>query len=172
MIVNLKLQSQLVHVLFSHIKAFEEKLEFFKKQLSHPNLSRFPVLEQLNCNDYAPTFVKCISQLQKKSEEQFKDFRSREQEMIFVTQPFSAEAGDAATELQMELLFFVTWQSTYDPGQTQQKDGDRRLILLPPQPAVLPRSNAGSDGVEPEPGVVIQNCQAHYSWRCPMYGTC
>ena len=106
MIVNLKLQqrSQLVYVLFSHIKAFEAKLELFKKLLSLKNLSHFPVMKQLNCSDYTPTFVECISKLQRELGEQFKDFRSREQEMIFVTQPFSVEAGDAPTELQMELI--------------------------------------------------------------------
>ena len=61
----------------------------------------------------------------------------------------------------------------YDPGQTQKKDGDNRgFVLLPPQPAVLRRSDAGSDGVEPAPCFVIQNCQTHYSSRFPMYETC
>ena len=66
---------------------------------------------------------------------------------------------------------FVVWQGIDDSGQTQQKDGDRGFILLPPQPTALPRSDAGSDGVEPAPCFVIQNCQTHYSSRCPMYGT-
>ena len=39
----------------------------------------------------------------------------------------------------------------YDPGQTQEKNKDRRFILLPSQPVVLPRSDAGNDGVEPAP---------------------
>lgn len=106
MIVNLKLQQrgQLVHALFSHIKAFEAKLKLFKEQLSHKNLSHFPVMEQLNCNEYAPSFVECILQLQQEFAERFKDFRSREQEMMFVTQPFSVKAEDAPTELQMELI--------------------------------------------------------------------
>ena len=49
------------------------------------------------------------------------------------------------------IFFFVVFQGIYDPGQTQQKDGDRGFILLPPQLAVLPRSDAGSDRVEPAP---------------------
>ena len=69
-------------------------------------------------------------------------------------------------------FFFVVWQGIYDPGQTQQKDGDQRFFLLSPQHAVLPRSGAGSDRVEPAPCFVIQNCQTYYSSRCPMYGTC
>ena len=66
----------------------------------------------------------------------------------------------------------VVWQGIYDPGQTQEKDRDRGFILFPPQLAVLSRSYAGSDGVEPAPCFVIQNYQTHYSSRRPMYGTC
>ena len=36
-----------------------------------------------------------------------------------------------------------------------KKDGDQGFILFPPQPAVLPRSDAGSDGDEPAPCFVI-----------------
>ena len=71
----------------------------------------------------------------------------------------------------LSLSLFVVWQGIYDPGQTQEKDGDREFILLPPQSAVLPRSDAGSDVVEPAPCFIIQSCQTHYPSRCPMYGT-
>ena len=50
---------------------------------------------------------------------------------------------------QKTFFFFVVWQSVHDPVQTQEKDGDRGFILLQPQSAVLLRSDAGSDGVEP-----------------------
>ena len=70
------------------------------------------------------------------------------------------------------MLVVVLRQGIYDPDQTQEKDGDREFILLPPQPAVLPRSDAGSDGVEPTPCFVIQNCLTHYSSRLPINGTC
>ena len=55
--------------------------------------------------------------------------------------------------------------------QTQEIDGDRGFILLPPQAAVLLRLDADSDGVEPAPCFAIQNCQSHYFSRCPMHGT-
>ena len=72
----------------------------------------------------------------------------------------------------LKLIFFVLWQGIYDPGQTQQKDGNQGFILLPPQPAVLPTSDAGSDGVEPTSCFVIQNSRTHYSSRYSMHGTC
>ena len=53
----------------------------------------------------------------------------------------------------------VEYLSIYDQGQTQVKDGNRGFIHLLPQPAVSPRSDAGSDEVEPAPCYVIQNCQ-------------
>ena len=59
----------------------------------------------------------------------------------------------------------VVWQGIYDPGQTQEKDGDRGFILLPPQPAMLPRPDAGSNGVESASCFFIQNCQIHYFSR-------
>ena len=65
----------------------------------------------------------------------------------------------------ISVFLFVVWEVIYDPSQTQQKDGDRRFILLPPQTAVLPRSDAGSDRVKPAPCFVIQNCQTHYCSR-------
>ena len=70
------------------------------------------------------------------------------------------------------MLFFVIWQGIHDPGQTQEKKGDRGFIFLPSQSAVLPKSDAGSDRVEPAPCFVIQNCYTHYFSRYPMCGTC
>ena len=53
------------------------------------------------------------------------------------------------------LFYVVVWQSIYDPDQTREKDGDREFILLPPHSAVLPRSDVGSDVVEPAPCFLI-----------------
>ena len=72
----------------------------------------------------------------------------------------------------LNFVVVVVGQGIYDPGHTQEKDGDRGFLLLLPQPAVLPGLDAGSDGVEPAPYFVIQKCQTHYSSRCPMSGTC
>ena len=65
-------------------------------------------------------------------------------------------------------FFFVVWQGIYEPGRTQEKDGDRGFIPLPPQPAILPRSDADSDRVEIATCFVMQNCQTHHSSRFPM----
>ena len=78
----------------------------------------------------------------------------------------------AAWTSKTAFAFFVVWKGIYDPGQAQEKDADRGFVFLPPQSVVLPSSDAGSDGVEPAPFFVIQNCQTHYFSTCPMYGTC
>ena len=47
----------------------------------------------------------------------------------------------------------------------KKRMGTEGLSFYPP-PAVLPRSDAGSDGVKPAPCFVIQNYQTHYFLRC------
>ena len=54
------------------------------------------------------------------------------------------------------------------PGQTQTGLGPRVILLLP-QTAVLPRSDAGTDVIKPASGFVIQNRQTSCSMWCPMY---
>ena len=57
------------------------------------------------------------------------------------------------------------------PLQVRHKqDWGRGFILLLPQAAVLPESNAGSDVVKPPSSFDIQNCQTSCSMWCLMYG--
>ena len=58
----------------------------------------------MNCKQYAPNLVKCISELQNTFNECFDDFRLKKENIIFVSQPFSVEAENAPTQLQMELI--------------------------------------------------------------------
>ena len=50
-----------------------------------------------------------------------------------------------------------------------QQDWGRGFILLLPQTAVLPGSDANSDVAKPASGFVIQNRQTSCSMWCPMY---
>ena len=57
------------------------------------------------------------------------------------------------------------------PLQAKHKqDWDQRFILLLPQAAVLPRSDADSDVVKPASSFFIQNRQTTCFMWCPMYG--
>ena len=49
------------------------------------------------------------------------------------------------------------------------RTGGRRFILLLPQTAALPESDAGSGVINPALSFAIQNCQTSYSMWCPMY---
>ena len=57
------------------------------------------------------------------------------------------------------------------PLQARHKQNwGRGFILLLPQTAALPGSDAGSDVVKPASSFVIQNRQTACSMWCPMYG--
>ena len=56
------------------------------------------------------------------------------------------------------------------PLQVRHKqDWGRGFILLLPQTAALPGSDAGSDVIKPASSFVIQNLQTSCSMWCPMY---
>ena len=56
------------------------------------------------------------------------------------------------------------------PLQVRHKqDWDREFILLLPQAAALPGSDAGSDVIKPASSFVIQNHQTSCFMWCPMY---
>ena len=103
--INLKLQQrgQLIHVLLRYVKALQAKIKLFEQQLGNKDLSHFPVMAHVVCNEYAPNSVKCISELQNTLNDRFHDFHLQHQN-IFVTQSFSVEAENAPAELQMELI--------------------------------------------------------------------
>ena len=57
------------------------------------------------------------------------------------------------------------------PLQVRHKQNwGRGFILLLPQTAALPGSDAGSDVIKPASSFVIQNSQTACSMWCPMYG--
>ena len=59
------------------------------------------------------------------------------------------------------------------PLQVRHKQGwGRGFILLLPQTAALPESDAGSDVIKPASSFVIQNRQTSCSMCCPIYRAC
>ena len=59
------------------------------------------------------------------------------------------------------------------PLQVRHKqDWDQGFILLLPQAAVLPESDAGNDVIKPASSFVIQNHQTSCSNWCPMHRAC
>ena len=62
------------------------------------------------------------------------------------------------------VVVVVAWK---DIQVRQKQDWGRGFILLLPQAAVLPGSDAGNDVVKPASGFVIQNRQTSCSMWCP-----
>ena len=70
-------------------------------------------------------------------------------------------------------IFILKSSSSFEghPLQARHKQNwGRGFILLLPQTAALPGSDAGSDVIKPASSFVIQNRQTACSMWCPMYG--
>ena len=80
---------------------------------------------------------------------------------------------DATITLNNTVIFKLSSSSSFEghPLQARHKQNwGRGFILLLPQTAALPGSNAGSDVIKPASSFVIQNRQTSCSMWCPMYG--
>ena len=92
-------------------------------------------------------------------------------------QPSSLQSSDtcfftSTCSSKRESLLITSSSSSFEgyPLQVRYKqDWGRGFILLLPQTAVLPGSDAGSDVIKPASSFVIQNRQTSCSMRCPMY---
>ena len=77
----------------------------------------------------------------------------------------------------LKKILILRWKSCSSssfkghPLQARHKQNwGRGFILLLPQTAALPGSDAGSDVIKPASSFVIQNRQTACSMWCPMYG--
>ena len=83
-----------------------------------------------------------------------------------------SKAKDTIVETEDNKLVVVISSSSFEgyPLQVRQKqDWGRGFILLLPQTAALPESDAGSGVIKPASSFVIQNRQTSCSKWCPMY---
>ena len=75
------------------------------------------------------------------------------------------------TSVSLKTFFWSSSSFEGHPLQARHKqDWGRGFILLLPQAAALPGSDAGSDVIKPASSFVIQNRQTACSMWCPMYG--
>ena len=84
------------------------------------------------------------------------------------------EGREIAKNLDVDSTFAESSSSSFEghPLQVRHKeDWGRGFILLLPQTAALPESDAGSDVIKPASSFVIQNRQTACSMWCPMYRT-
>ena len=71
----------------------------------------------------------------------------------------------------MHLVLLLHRWKRYPLQVRHKQNVGRVFILLLPQAAVLPESDAGNDVIKPASGFVIKNRQTSCSIWCPMYRT-
>lgn len=100
--LNFKLQTQeqLVHELYGHVKAFQNKLRLWESQLRTGNTYHFPTLANHNLN--MDSFAE--KSLNEEFNTRFRDFRGQEANLKIFSSPFDVDVEQAPLSLQMELL--------------------------------------------------------------------
>ena len=96
--------------------------------------------------------------------------------LLFVLKPFKIAAYKIQNNKKISCFQSSKYKSSssssfeWYPLQARHKqDWGRGFILLLPQTAALPGSDAGSDVIKPASSFVIQNRQTSCSMWCPMY---
>ena len=95
---------------------------------------------------------------------------------IFTSRAFGGRSfSDSGLFHQRVKIYLVVVVSSLFEGYPLQvrhkQDWGRGFILLLPQTAALPESDAGSGVIKPASSFVIQNRQTSCSMWCPMYRT-
>lgn len=103
--LNLSLQGKdkLVHNMLNQIKAFENKLVLWKKQIENFNFAHFPTLAN---NKVASTkkYVDALHAMITDFSHRFGDFKAQEAELQIFSAPFSFDAERAPENMQMEII--------------------------------------------------------------------
>ncbi|KAL4152891.1 hypothetical protein QTP88_000724 [Uroleucon formosanum] len=108
--LNLKLQgkNQIITAINDHVKAFKCKLDLFKTQLQNEDLTHFPAYMTYTKINNDPISYKKYSEkimcLKTEFENRFQDFQYLENDFALFTSPFSIDAVNVSTHIQMELI--------------------------------------------------------------------
>jgi len=108
--LNLKLQgkNQIITAINDHVKAFKCKLDLFKTQLQNEDLTHFPACMTYTKVNNDPISYKKYSEkimcLKTEFENRFQDFQYLENDFALFTSPFSIDAVNVSTHIQMELI--------------------------------------------------------------------
>ncbi|XP_060881678.1 general transcription factor II-I repeat domain-containing protein 2B-like [Metopolophium dirhodum] len=103
--LNLRLQrqNQLIHNLFDHIKAFENKLMLWEIQLKKNNTAHFPCMSKYNVTS-TEKYAEAISDLKHQFKLRFSDFKANETYFNLFSIPFSLPVEDVPENMQMEII--------------------------------------------------------------------
>ena len=103
--VRLQKRGQYANELYGHVKAFQNKLRLWKRQIEQEDLSHFTTLREIGL--YPGKGEEFGQQLQKLLDEflsRFQDFKSHELSFEIFSGPFHTDVDKAPTALQMELI--------------------------------------------------------------------
>ena len=109
--LNLKLQGsdQLVTEMYSHILAFERKLDLWKSQIKVKNFIHFKCLDKVNKQFESIDFdfesvANVIENLKIQFQQRFDDFENEKFVFNLFTEPFDISVNEAPDAIQMELI--------------------------------------------------------------------
>ena len=103
--LNLQLQGkqQLIHTMWSYIRAFTTKLRIWEGQLESGNYAQFPTLQE-NKPTSSTTFVSAIQNLRTEFLSRFGDIRSLENDIKLFSTPFDVQVDIVQEKYQMEVV--------------------------------------------------------------------
>ena len=103
--LNLQLQGkqQLIHEMWSYIRAFTTKLRLWEGQLESGNYAHFPTLQENKPTSSTP-FVSVIQHLKTEFLSRFGDIRSLENDIKLFCTPFDVQVDTLQEKYQMELV--------------------------------------------------------------------
>ena len=103
--LNLKLQGkqQLIHKMWSYIRAFTTKLRLWEGQLESGNYAHFPILQENKPTSSTP-FVSVIQHLRTEFLSRFGDIRFLENDIKLFSTPFDVQVDTVQEKYQMELI--------------------------------------------------------------------
>lgn len=111
-VLNTKLQGrdQTVCDLYTHMTAFQRKLDLFKEGLSSRPLilTHFTACEEMQknvpqCEELLHKYTADIERLQEQFKHRFQDFHAMQPRMVLFVDPLSATISEQPSELQLEL---------------------------------------------------------------------
>ena len=101
-------KNKIITAINDHVKAFKCKLDLFKTQLQNEDLTHFPACMTYTKINNDPISYKKYSEkimcLKTEFENRFQNFQYLENDFALFTSPFSIDAVNVSTHIQMELI--------------------------------------------------------------------
>jgi 17beta-estradiol 17-dehydrogenase/3beta-hydroxysteroid 3-dehydrogenase/mitotic-spindle organizing protein 1 len=105
--LNSKLRGKglFAHDLYSCVKSFMTKLLLFSHQIGMKQFPHFPTLQQITvCDQNLKKYTSSLLDLHAEFSRRFEDFKMIENDLSFVSSPFSFDVDKAPFDLQLELI--------------------------------------------------------------------